>query len=50
MKNLVIIICVTLASQSFAQNILTPEDAKQITLENNFGIQLQKMMWRLRRI
>ena len=42
MKNLYIILCVLLASQSLAQNILTPEDVKQITLENNFGIQIAK--------
>lgn len=42
MKNVYIILCVLFASQSLAQNLLTPEEAKQITLENNFGIQIAK--------
>jgi len=40
MKNVCIILCVLFASQSRAQNLLTPLEAKQITLENNFGIQI----------
>ena len=42
MKTITWIICLTLSVSLNSQNILTIDDVKVITLENNFGIKIAK--------